>query len=177
MSLIRKAREEDLPVLLKWYNWYILNGTETFETEPLPEDAFFQRIHAIMASYPFIVLEEDNAVCGYAYLDHFNGRAAYDWTADLSIYLDPDKKGKGYGSILMQAILALAAEDGYRNVISIVTETNHASMYLHEKFGFEKVAFFPALGYKKGQWLGVSYYLKQIKKDNEAPKALKNLYE
>jgi phosphinothricin acetyltransferase len=122
-------------------------------------------------------LEDDGKLCGYAYLDHFNGRAAYDWTADLSIYLDPECRGKGYGSSLMKKILELAEKDGYRNVISIITETNQASEQFHEKFGFKKIAAFPALGYKFGSWLGVSYYMKTFETNEHAPEPLRNLYE
>jgi phosphinothricin acetyltransferase len=177
MKTIRKLKEEDIAVILRWYNWYILNGTETFETEPLTMEQFSSRVHTIMRAYPFIVLEEDGDLCGYAYLDHFNGRAAYDWTADLSIYLDPMKKGKGYGTELMKKILELAEKDGYRNVISIITETNKISEQFHEKFGFQKIADFSALGYKDGKWLGVAYYMKTFCTDTEAPKPLRNDYE
>lgn len=177
MSTIRQLEEKDIPILLDWYNWYILHGTETFETEPLTLSAFSTRVHTIKESYPFIVLEEEGKLCGYAYLDHFNGRAAYDWTADLSIYLDPQAKGKGYGSQLMKKILELAEKDGYRNVISIITETNHVSEQFHEKFGFTKMASFPALGYKFNKWLGVTYYQKILLQEDRAPVTRKNLYE
>ena len=177
MIKLRKVEEKDIPILLAWYNWYILNGTETFETQPLTKEEFAERVHRIAREYPYIVLEEDGKLCGYAYLDHFNGRAAYDWTADLSIYLYPEEKGKGYGSILMKEILHLAEINGYRNVISIITETNRTSLAFHEKFGFTKMAEFPSLGYKHGQWLGVSYYLKQLVKDEKEPEKLRNQYE
>lgn len=177
MSTIRRVKEEDIPVLCAWYNWYIVNGTETFETQELSNEDFAARVHAIIKNYPYIVLEEDGRLCGYAYLDHFNGRAAYDWTADLSIYLDPEQKGKGYGSQLMKAILHLAETDGYRSVISIITETNKTSLAFHEKFGFQKMAYFPSLGYKHGQWLGVSYYLKQFTVKDDTPEKLRNLYD
>lgn len=177
MSTIRKWKEEDIAAILDIYNWYILNGTETFETEPVTREAFTQRVHGITASYPFLVLEDAGKVCGYAYLDHFNPRAAYDWTADLSIYLDPSEKGKGFGSALMQAILDLGEKDGYRSIISIITETNTVSEKFHEKFGFQKMAEFPQLGYKFGKWLGVTYYMKRFEKDPSCVERVKNLYE
>jgi L-amino acid N-acyltransferase YncA len=177
MKQIRKLKEEDIPVILDWYNWYILNGTETFETQALTMEQFIERVHTIMKEYPFIVLEENGQLAGYAYLDHFNARAAYDWTADLSIYLDPQNRGKGNGSLLMEAILSLAKKDGYHNVISIITETNKVSEHFHEKFGFQKMASFPSLGYKFGQWLGVTYYLKQLAGKEQGPAPVRNLYE
>jgi len=177
MSIIRKLKEEDIASILDIYNWYIQNGTETFETEPLTLDTFGQRVHGILASYPFLVLEEKGRICGYAYLDHFNTRAAYDWTADLSIYLDPLEKGKGYGSALMQTILNLGEKDGYHNIISIITETNIVSKKFHQKFGFQKMAEFPQLGYKFGKWLGVTYYLKHFEKEPLCIEKVKNLYE
>lgn len=82
---------------------------------------------------------------------------------DLSIYLDHTLKLKGYGSLLMEAILLEADKHGFYHVVSIVTEGNTASEKIHEKFGFEKEGFLKQVGYKHETWLGVSYYVKQIK--------------
>ena len=61
------------------------------------------------------------------------------------------------------AILLEADKHGFYHVVSIVTEGNTASEKIHEKFGFEKEGFLKQVGYKHATWLGVSYYVKQIK--------------
>ena len=160
--MIRFLKEKDIQACLDIYNWYIENTTITFEEELLTVEQFTDRIRGIQKKYPFIVLEEDNKILGYAYLDSFNSRAAYNWTADLSIYLDHDCKGKGYGSQLMKEILHLAEIDGYCSVVSIVTEGNIPSEHIHASFEFESVALFKNFGYKFNKWLGVTYFVKMV---------------
>lgn len=160
--MIRMIEPKDEFACWWWYNWYISHSTSTFETEPLQQKEFSDRIHQIRERFPWIVLQEEDVIVGYAYLSSFNTRAAYNWTCDLAIYLAPDKLGMGYGTQLMKAIIDLAEKDGYKKMISIVTEGNQASERLHEKFGFEKKGFFEKVGYKAGEWLGVTYYMKDL---------------
>lgn len=172
--MIRMLREDDEFSFLWWYNWYITHSVATFETKPLTDREFLDRMHTIREKYPWIVLEDDKQRLGYAYLNSFSPRDAYQWTADVSIYLAPDKCGYGYGRQLMKALIDIARQDGYYNLVSIVTEGNEASMHLHESFGFEKKAFFPNFGYKAGAWHGVTYYVKKLRdpdpqKEPEAP--------
>lgn len=145
-----------------WYNWYITHSTATFETEPVSSHDFNERIRTIRKRYPWIVLEDDEKLLGYAYLNSFNPRAAYNWTADLSIYLSPDQCGKGYGRMLMKEIIDLARKDGYHNIASLITGNNTASMKLHESFGFVKTGTYQNFGYKDNTWLDVSYYVLKL---------------
>lgn len=166
--MIRSLEEKDIARCLEIYNWYILNSPATFETEPLSLSAFTDRVHGIQQKYPWLVLEEEGKIVGYTYLSAFNERAAYNWICDLAIYLDHTERGHGAGAKLMQAILALAREDGYHAMTSIITEGNTASEHIHEKFGFEKKMFLEKAGYKNGKWLGVSYYVKRLNDSMEA---------
>ena len=112
---------------------------------------------------------------GYAYLSAFNPRSAYDWTADLAIYVDMDAHGKGIGTALMQKIIDLAVEDGYMWLVSIVTQGNAASEAIHERFGFEKKAAFDDFGYKLGKWTGVDFYVRKLNELTDTPEKPKNL--
>ncbi|MDO4415360.1 MAG: GNAT family N-acetyltransferase [Erysipelotrichaceae bacterium] len=156
--MIRSLKEEDIPLILSWYNWYIEHSEATFETEQLSLQEFQDRVHMIMKTYPWIILEEDGKPVGYAYLASFIPRAAYDWTIDLAIYLDPEQRGKGYGDLLMDAVIEIAKKAGYVNMVSIITKGNIPSEKLHEKHGFVKMGEFDESGYKFGKWLGVTYY-------------------
>lgn len=176
--MIRFLEDKDIEACCNLYNWYIENTTITFEEETLTVSQFTDRVHRIQTKYPYIVLEEDSKIVGYAYLDAFSSRVAYNWTTDLSIYLDHTCKSKGYGSLLMKEILHLAQIDGYCNVVSIVTEGNIASEHIHEKFGFQKKTLFENFGYKFNKWLGVTYYVKQVnevKDDIQQPQNRKQL--
>lgn len=160
----------DAPRCADIYNPYILETTVTFEEEALSHEAFRQRMESIMERWPWIVYEEDGKVLGYAYLSAFNPRSAYDWTADLAIYVDMKEKGKGIGSSLMQAIIELAEKDGYLKLVSIVTGGNAASEKIHEKFGFVKKAEFEDFGYKMNRWLSVDFYVRELGKVTPDPK-------
>lgn len=175
--MIRMIEEDDILTCWWWYNWYITHSTCTFETVPIDGNEFTERVHRVRRRYPWIVLQENKELLGYAYLDVFNERAAYDHTADVSIYLNPQETGKGYGKRLMKALEDIAVKDGYYSLISIITETNTSSMHLHESFGFKKAGFLEKSGYKDGKWLGVAYYQKNLVEadDDRAPQPLQNL--
>lgn len=62
----------------------------------------------------------------------------------------------------MKQLIRMAEQDGYKHLVSIVTEGNTASEHLHEACGFEKMAFFPDFGYKHHAWVGVTYYVLRL---------------
>ena len=170
---IRNLHKEDIAACLSIYNWYIEHTTITFETEPLSLQAFRERIENITRRYPWLVAEDtEHTIVGYAYLDTFNARSAYDYTCDVSIYLDYEQRYHGTGTILMQALLDLAKEDGYHTAVSIVTQGNEPSEHLHEKCGFTKAGVLEDTGYKFEKWLSVTYYVKSLQKGDPHP--LKN---
>ncbi len=172
--MIRFIKEEDIPVILKWYNHYIEHDTATFETEPLSLEEFTERVHSIIARYPWIILEKEGKPVGYAYLGSFIPRAAYNWTCALAIYLDPEETGKGYGSELMAAAIGIAQKAGCRVLLSNITKGNRASERLHEKFGFEEKGTFEDVGYKFGKWLSITYYSKKLNPTDSEPEPLVN---
>lgn len=172
--MIRMLQSEDVSSCLSIYNWYIRSSTATFETEILTEDAFRERIRSVMEKYPWIVLEEDGRVLGYAYLSAFHERYAYRFTCDISVYVERGCTGRGYGSALMKAILSLAEKDGYYLAVSLITEGNTASEKLHEKCGFRKNGTLHGCGYKAGKWLGISWYVKNLREPDGIPSEPEN---
>ena len=160
--MIRFVEKADVPRLTAIYNHYIKNTTVTFEINPLTEEEFEARVDAIVGEYPYLVFEEDGVLLGYAYFAAFNPRAAYRCTADLSIYLADEARGRGAGARLYKALEALAGEYGIRNVISIITEENVDSLRFHEKMGFTQAADFPDIAEKFGRRLGVKYYIRRL---------------
>ena len=172
--MIRMITEADIPIILNWYNWYIENDTATFETEPLTLSEFAQRVHTIREKYPWVILEEEGKPAGYAYLASFIPRAAYDWTCDLAIYLDPEQRGKGYGTKLIQGILDIARQAGYVTIVSNITFGNTASERLHEANGFIRKGILEDVGYKFGRWLSISWYEKKLNPAEGKPEPVTN---
>ncbi len=165
--MIRKIRENDIAACLGWYNYYIRESTATFETEELSLEAFRDRVMQVTQKYPWLVLEEEGQLVGYVYLSQFMPRSAYDWSADISLYLDPAKRGHGYGKQLMEAIIHTAEAEGYRNLISVVTSENTASVHLHGSFGFTRAGEYRNFGYKFGRWLSVTVFTLALNAEKE----------
>lgn len=162
MLTVRPIAENDIVRCAEIYNYYIENTTITFEEQPLSVEVFAARVRRIEASYPYLVAEEDGIVVGYAYLDAYNERSAYRYTADLSIYLAHDRLSRGVGGKLLDKIERDGAARGLRNIISIVTEENARSIAFHEKHGFTEVGRMRKVGLKFERWLDVVFYQKVL---------------
>ena len=160
---IRNLEDGDIQECLGIYNNYILNSVFTLEEEALSLGEFRRRCLGIQSRYPFLVLEEEGKVRGYAYLDTFNPRSSYRWTADLSIYVDPSCRGQGYGKSLLDAIEKKALEMGICNIVSIVTTENQGSFLFHRKNGFVLEGTLHDVAKKFGWVVGVYYLRKSIR--------------
>lgn len=101
---IRNATLADAPRILEIYAYYVEHTVITFEYD-VPSLAEFEgRMRDIMKKYPYLVIERDGRIEGYAYAHAFVGRAAYDWAAELTIYLDHDARRGGVGRVLYEAL-------------------------------------------------------------------------
>jgi L-amino acid N-acyltransferase YncA len=89
-------------------------------------------------------------------MTRWSDRAAYDDTAEISIYIIPQQHNKGLGNLLMQAIIEKGKQGGLHCILSRITEGNDKSIYLHQKFGFEMVGVLKEVGKKFGNILDVT---------------------
>ncbi len=154
--VFRLARETDAAQILDIYSYYIQNTPVTFETCVPSCETFSCRIQDIAAEYPFIVLEKDMRIIGYAYAHRFHERAAYGWNAELSVYTDLSENGKGAGSALYGALISLLKMQNIQNIYGIIGLPNDASMALHHKYGFTQIGQYHATGYKLDAWRDVA---------------------
>ena len=160
--MIRPAAAADVPAILEIYRPYIENTTITFEVEvPTPEE-FALRFRTITAQFPWLVWEEDGEILGYAYADKAFARAAYQWTADLSVYLREDARGRGIGRKLYEAVEDCIRRQGYRLCYGLVTEENTGSCAFHLAMGYRQLAVFPRCAYKFGRCRGVIWFEKRL---------------
>lgn len=158
--MIRDARSTDAPAIAAIYNPYIAGTTISFEEAPVAVDEMAARIAAVReAGLPWLVLEDDDgAVAGYAYATKWRVRHAYRFSVETSVYLAQAHCGKGYGSALYTALLRRLREHGCHLAIAGIALPNEASVALHERMGFGKVAHFGEVGFKFGRWLDVGYW-------------------
>lgn len=159
---LRDAAIEDAEEILAIYAPYVTDTPITFETDVPDLEAFSTRMGGIIGTYPFLVAERGGAIVGYAYAHRIGERAAYAWNAELSVYLDSSCRGKGLGRILCTSILDLLSEQGVRNVFSLITMPNEASVGLHEALGFTLMGTQRNAGFKCGAWHDVAWFQKQI---------------
>lgn len=155
---IRPVVEDDAPAICAIYNHYIAHTSITFEQDPVDPSQMRQRIAEVTRNYPWLVAMLDQQLIGYAYATRWRSRAAYDHTAESTIYLAPDGVGRGLGLPLYQALMQELAGRGLHAVVGCIALPNAGSIYLHEKCGFEKVGHFPQVGKKFGQWIDVGFW-------------------
>lgn len=155
--MIRQAGGSDAETLLQIYAQYI-DTPVTFEYT-LPTVPQFQgRINRIASEYPYLIWQEEGQVLGYAYAHRHQERAAYQWNAETSVYLDRAHCGRGIGTRLYAALLELLKMQGVRTAYACVTLPNAASEHLHRSFGFADLGVQPQAGYKCGRWHDVIWY-------------------
>jgi L-amino acid N-acyltransferase YncA len=156
--LIRTATEADAEAICDIYNYYVTNTIITFEEEAVSIEEMNQRICETLEILPWIVLEEDGEVAGYAYASRWKSRCAYRYSVETTVYLSNKLTGKGFGSMLYENLIAELRKSSIHSLIGGIALPNGASVALHEKFGFEKVAQFKEVGWKFNQWIDVGYW-------------------
>lgn len=167
--VIRKVRLEDAERLVEIYSYYVENTAISFEYEAPSVEEFRGRISNILKKHPYIVLEEDGLIMGYAYAGPFKGRAAYDHSCEMTIYLDRNAKGNGYGRALYEALEKSLEEMGMLNLYACIGDPEVEDEYLtknsesfHRHMGYTKVGEFHKCGYKFGRWYNMIWMEKMI---------------
>ena len=149
---IRDARPSDAAALLAIYAPVVRDSAVSFEYEPPTEAEFAGRIERVMALDPWLVLERDGAIAGYAYATDFRGRAAYAATRETTVYVHPDHRRGGVAQALMEALLDEITRRGARLAIAVITLPNEPSVALHEALGFRYVGTLHDVGRSFDTW-------------------------
>lgn len=156
---VRPAEREDLPAILDIYNEAVLNTTASYDYEPRTLEhriAWFEDHQRL--NYPiFVAVDAQGQVVGWSALNPFHSRIGYQFTTENSIYIAAGQRGKGIGTLLMPPLIEGARHRGLHAIIAAIDATNEASIRLHARFGFEKVALLKQVGFKFGRWLDVVY--------------------
>lgn len=156
---VRSALATDAEVIARIYNYYIQNTVITFEEESVSAQMMVARIADIQhASLPWLVVEVGGALVGYAYASKWKARSAYRYSVETTIYLEHGQEGRGIGKRLYSELLSLLRARGIHVAIGGAALPNEASVALHEKLGFERVATFREVGFKHDRWVDVAYW-------------------
>jgi len=153
---IRQVDLADAASVATIYNHYIINSHATFEVEPIDEFEMRTRIDDFLSrNFPFFVCEDEDQMIGYAYGRQFRPRPAYKHAIETSVYTMNGHGGRGVGTILYDELIAEIRRRDFHTAIGGISLPNEASVRLHEKFGFQKVAHFREVGLKFGRWIDV----------------------
>lgn len=155
---IRQVKLSDAEQLAGIYNFYVLNTHHTFETEPVSSNEMQKRIGGIVENYPYFVAAENEEILAFAYATKYKPRSAYKQTVEVSVYVKQGANGKGFATKLYEKLFEEIEQTDIHAVIAGIALPNEASIKLHEKFGFEKVAHFREVGFKFGKWIDVGYW-------------------
>ena len=156
---IRDATVEDAETIAAIYKHYVLTTSISFEEAEVPAIEMAGRIADVQAAgLPWLVAEVNGAVVGYAYATKWRVRHAYRFSVESSVYLAPASAGQGLGTLLYRALIERLRDSGYHLTIGGIALPNPASIALHEKLGFEKVAEFREVGFKFDRWTNVGYW-------------------
>jgi L-amino acid N-acyltransferase YncA len=153
--VIRPAAAEDAAAICRIYNQGIEDRVATLETEPRTPDDRRAWLRGRGPRHPVLVAEEDGQVVGWASLNSFNSRAAYDGVADFSVYVERARRGRGIGGQLLERLVVLARELDYHKLVLAALAHNAAGEALYEKVGFRRVGVYREQGRLDGRWVDV----------------------
>ena len=156
--MIRPVKISDAPDIMEIYNHYVEESAWTQEYDPIDLEEQENRIRKIIATYPYLVHEEDGKVIGYAYATQFRWKIGYRFTVETTIYIHKDHLNKKIGRRLYADVLALCQEQGFHRAIAGLTLPNDRSAYFHEKLGFTKVGVFSECAQKFGVWHDIGFW-------------------
>ncbi len=159
---IRLITEKDTSAVLEIYRPYVLNSVISFEYEVPSYQEYQERIHNVIAEYPWLVCLYDDEIIGFAYAGKHRYRTAYQWSPECTVYLAPKVHRQGIARILYEALFSILRLQGYFNVFAGVALPNEKSIGFHKALGFEEIGIFKKVGYKHGNWHDTQWFQLQL---------------
>ena len=160
--VIRPVRLADAEALVGIYRPFVAETAVSFETEPPTVAEFSTRIERTTADYPWLVATLNEAPIGYAYGCSHRARAAYRFSVETSVYVDPNHHRRGVAGKLYQGLFEELIERGFCNAYAGVTLPNEASVGFHRRSGFVPIGVFPAVGFKFNRWHDVAWFYRPL---------------
>ncbi|MFZ5351457.1 MAG: arsinothricin resistance N-acetyltransferase ArsN1 family A [Bacillota bacterium] len=153
---VRLAEQKDIPSITRIYNQGIEDRAATLETRPRECSDMNEWLSKRDEKHKVIVIEnQEGEVYGWASLNTFNSRCCYDGIADISIYIEREKRGKGLGKILLSSLITVAKEQGFHKLVLSTFKFNKAGQRLYKSLGFREVGTYIKQGILDGKWVDV----------------------
>ncbi|TVZ56237.1 phosphinothricin acetyltransferase [Lutibacter sp. Hel_I_33_5] len=156
--MLRNVTLQDAEAIKEIYNYYVETSVANLEEHIVDLTYIENQIETITKDFPWLVFEDENEIVGFAYASSWKNRSGYNKTAQVTVYLKNDVTKKGIGSQLYKQLIDRLEKTDLHVLIGGISLPNEASVRLHEKFGFEKVAHFKQTGFKFNKWVDVGYW-------------------
>ena len=175
---IRLASLDDLPAILAISNHYVLHSTANFAIEPELLESWQESFLATSDKYPwFVAADTEGVILGFAKASPWKGRCAYEYAAEITVYVQPDQHGRGIGRALYEKLLTTMKAQGFQSVLGGIALPNDASVALHEALGMKRVAVLERVGWKFGRWHDVGYWQRLLQDVDTAPQPIRPVRE
>jgi len=159
---IEDARAHDLPAITAILNHAAAHSTATWHEYPKSEAEMAEWFAARQKDYVVLTARDGSELLGYASYGPFRAPSGYRLTAEHSIYVREDQRGKGIGKALLTALIERARTQGLHALIGGVDADNGLSIALHKAFGFEETGRLPEAGRKFDRWLTLVFLQKLL---------------
>ena len=166
---LRIAAPEDAAALAEIYAPYVRETAITFEYDVPSVEEFAGRIAHVLEKFPYLAAENGGEIVGYAYAGAFQSRAAYQWCAEMSVYVKRDVRRMGVGRKLYDAMETILKMQRLTNVEACIAVPSRPDAHLtldsvrfHEKMGYRMVGAFHQCGYKFDTWYDMVWMEKHI---------------
>ena len=160
---VREAAESDLPEILAIYNDVIATSTAVYRETPADIDERREWLRSRVAQgYPVVVAVDETGVTGFGSFGDFRNWPGYRFTVEHSVHVRADRRAHGIGAAIVAELVRRAKTLGKHVLIAGIDADNIASLRLHERLGFEKVAHFREVGWKFGRWLDLVFMQRQL---------------
>lgn len=164
MSDIRfkSIEESDLPGALEIYNHYIQTTTANFYYEPISIEQLKGFVFLNHGRYKAYMIYRQDDLVGFCFTTQFKNREAYNRTAEIGIYLNPEHTGRGLGVAVVKHLEKVSEDSGIKMLIASISGENVASIRLFEKLDYQKCGHIKRIGEKHGKVLDVVFFQKSL---------------
>ncbi len=157
--MIRQGTLSDAKEMAEIFNYYVATSTVIFSNRQLSAEEFADKIRDVVDWYPFFIAEtESGEMAGYCYAHRWMPDPVYGRSWEVTIYLNHNFTGMGFGRQLLEAVIAGSRAMGAHTLVSCITAGNHPCERLHQACGFKHIGTFPEVGYKFDQYLDDALY-------------------
>ena len=146
------ASLKDLDEIVAIYNSTILSRMVTADLEPVSVESKIAWLHEHKPGKRplWIVKNKVEEIIGWVSFQNFYGRPAYNATAEISIYLREDHRGKGLGKQVLDYSIDECGNLGIKTLLGYIFAHNEPSLRLFYKAGFAEWAHLPNIALLDG---------------------------